>query len=161
MLEARPVGFASWNYKVFEGKSEIARLSFRTFSYSGTLHVGEVPFTLKSPWISRRYAMLFEGVRVASADQASRMTRNVNVRLSGTLIDRPDEEVVRYTLKPRTFFSNDFELREDGERVGSVKRGGIFSRRARVNLPGLPLSAQVFVLALVVIQWRQASGGGS
>lgn len=62
-------------------------------------------------------------------------------------------ELVRPSL-----WSSRYELRDGGRVVGAIRRRGVFRVRPEVTLPAdLPPAFQVFVVAVVLAQWRRES----
>lgn len=64
----------------------------------------------------------------------------------------------RLTLEAASVFTRRFVLLEDGRSVGEVAPTAPFSRRCRLTVPDdMPLSVHVFLLWLVVLQWRRTA----
>jgi hypothetical protein len=69
-----------------------------------------------------------------------------------------------YLLKRPSAFRRSYAVWEAGAQVGSVAPTSAFSNAAAVDLPAsMPVQVQVFVVAVVVTQWRrqQSAAGAS
>ncbi len=139
-----------------EAEEEVAAVELRRVSDGGTIRVGEVPFTLDaSGWVSKTVTLAFEGVRVASAARTGVLRPRYDVTVDAGLLgtDAPVGLTLRPSLTLRTF-----EVWIGGQEAGAVYRHGFLGRRLEVDLSDrLPLGVQVFLLALVLIEWRRAS----
>jgi hypothetical protein len=72
----------------------------------------------------------------------------------------------RYEVAKVSWWGREFEVLAQGRRIGGIRPAGVFTRRARVELPpDWPLPLQVFVFWLVLVLWNRAAaaaaaGGG-
>jgi len=84
------------------------------------------------------------GSRIASANHVGRT--NWTVEADGRT----------YEFRRGSLWREEEELCSEGRRVGSVKRTSIWRGDAVADLPGLPPSVEVFVLAVVLTEWDSA-----
>jgi hypothetical protein len=85
---------------------------------------------------------------LARAEKPSSLRRSFIIEHSGT----------QYTLCAKSVFRRAFLLLDDSTQVGSISPEGIFTRRARVDLPEeLSLVVKVFIVWLAVILWKRES----
>jgi hypothetical protein len=81
------------------------------------------------------------GTRIASADRVGR--KNWTVEADGRT----------YEFRRASLWRQEEELHSEGPSVGSVRRKSIWRGDAVADFPGLPLSVQVFVLAVALTKW--------
>jgi len=81
------------------------------------------------------------GSRIASANHVGRT--NWTVEADGRT----------YEFRRASVWRQEEELHSRGRSVGSVRRTSLWRGDAVADLPGLPLSVQVFVLAVVLTKW--------
>lgn len=92
--------------------------------------------------LGSRFSMLdADGTALASAEGAGR--KRWTVQAGGQT----------YEFQRASWWSNEQELRASGIRVGSVRRTGFWRGHIAVDLPGLPLPVQIFVLGVVITRW--------
>jgi hypothetical protein len=90
---------------------------------------------------------------------------NVVARASKTSVFRSTFDVAfngkQYALKRPSLWKHDFELRQNDQVIGTVRRANRWSRRTYVNLPNeLPLAVQIYLFWLVMIMWNREDGAG-
>ena len=68
----------------------------------------------------------------------------------------------QYTLRATSAFRRQFLLLEGSREIGSLSPEGLFTRRARVDLPQeLSLPVKVFIIWLAVILWKRQTDSGA
>ncbi|MFT7486732.1 MAG: hypothetical protein ACI9F9_002588, partial [Candidatus Paceibacteria bacterium] len=70
----------------------------------------------------------------------------------------------RYQLVPRFPMSTSFELRKDGELLGTIRRSNFFSRQMDIDLPEeFPVAVRVFIIwiALLMLRRLMRNNGGN
>ena len=160
-LSAQPEGLRRSRYTVRSDDQPLGRIELRVRD-EGTLYVGDVPFALGSA--RNRFVLLFEGVEIARAVQPSIWKRRFVVTVNGAMLDfaRRDALDARLALVARHPFTRAFDLREGPMRVGTLRPRRIASWSIKADLPDfLPPAAHLFLLSLVVIQWRRAARAAS
>jgi hypothetical protein len=109
---------------------------------------------------SKRFALAGPQGTYATAEQASMWSSRWNIAVGDRL----------YELTKRSWLSSDYEVSVGDQVVGTIDKKGVFSSKALVNLPTeMPPPVQVFVIAVVMTQWRRdgaaaagaASAGGA
>ncbi|GAB1690100.1 hypothetical protein [Krasilnikovia sp. M28-CT-15] len=83
-----------------------------------------------------------DGTPVAAADRVGR--KQWTVQAGGQT----------YRFQRRSFWSTDQELHTEHGPVGSVRRTSLWGDEVAVDLPGLPLPVQIFVLGVVISMWN-------
>lgn len=97
-----------------------------------------------------KYTMATEGgTVVASAERVGRKRWTVTA------------EGKTYEFQRTSVFRHEEELHVDGRRVGSINRPSMWSSDTVVDLPGLPVQTQVFVLAVVLTKWASAAAAST
>ena len=67
-----------------------------------------------------------------------------------------------YELTKRSWFSSGYEVRVGDQVVGTLNPKGVFGSKAAVDLPtDMPPPVQVFVIAVVMTQWRRDSAAAT
>ncbi|MGW5577190.1 hypothetical protein [Micromonospora chokoriensis] len=116
----------------------------------GEFHLGERRYRLIGNIWSRRFALVDDQNNViAEADQVTRKQWTVQVGNEA------------HRLRRASFWSSQQELLAGDRVVGTVKRAGFWGGGVGVDLPGLPLPAQIFVLGIVLVIWRQQSASAA
>ena len=95
---------------------------------------------------SKRFALAGPQGTYATAQQTSIWSSKWNVAVGDRL----------YQLTKRSWLSSDYDMHVGDAVVGSVHKKGVFSSKAQVDLPAdIPPPVQVFVIAVVMPQWRR------
>ncbi|NNF57912.1 MAG: hypothetical protein HKN04_06690 [Rhodothermaceae bacterium] len=160
MLDARPDALGAWRFTLTENKQPIATVRLRRKD-EATIMVGEVPFAMGTNRKRTHFVLMFEGVEVARARQPSLLSRRLDVRVSGTMLDRPhavaEAADVVLKLQAASPFVRTFEVWDGAQLIGRVRPRHPFTRRTEITLPpSLPPAVQAFLFALAAIQWRRA-----
>jgi hypothetical protein len=147
MLMAVPARWFSWDFAVLEGSQVIAAIDVSWWREEGELAVQGRTFRVYREGLMRgAFVLESAGSVLARAEKPSAFRRAFVVEHGGR----------RYTFAARSPFQRAFELRDGSGAVGAIAPLGIFTRRARVDLPeDLPLAVRVFIVWLAVILWRR------
>lgn len=157
MLVARPARIGSWSFVIEdEADRAVAEVDLKTLTDAGALRLGDVPFAFsKAGWLSKRFALTFEGVEVATAERSGWLGFTYDVQIRPGLLGTP--EAVRLRLEA-SLGQRRIRVRLGDREVGEIRRRGVFTRRAEIEVSdALPLGVQAFLLALVLVEWRRAA----
>ena len=155
MLKAIPNSWHSSDYEVKANGEWIADLETSSWREKGEILVeGHTNELSREGLMSGSFTMESNGDLFAEANKISAWKNTFNVRFS-------DDEFV---LKKRSSLRSEMNLYHNNMRVGSIRREGLLSRTALIDLPDpLPLAAKLFIFWLTLIIWRRegaAAGGG-
>lgn len=142
MLEAKKVSVWKNRYDIIADGRWLATWDKSSWKAGGTVELEGWRYEVQANLWGSKYGMAAEdGTRIASADRVGR--KNWTVEADGRT----------YEFRRASPWRQEEELHCEGRRVGSVKRNSIWRGSAMADLPGLPLSVQVFVLAVVLTKW--------
>ena len=147
MLTMLPKTF-SWSFSVMDGAEPVAQaVDLSWWSDKGELTVQGVTYTARREGVVSGAFVLESSVGVvARATKPSAMRRSL-------IVEHSDHQ---YTLRATSALRREFELLDGSTRIGSLSPEGIFTRRAKVDLPSaLPLSVRVFIVWLTVMLWKR------
>lgn len=162
MLDAKPTGLFSWDYRVYEGSREVAFLDVGLLLEGADLDIGGIPFRLDREGMAGDFTLAFEGVVIARATKRSIFTGTFDVVLDAPLADTG---ATRLVVRRTSLVSDRFEVLpkqqgtdEPGPPLGVIRKRNMLTRRASVDLPDtFPLGVQVFLLWLAVLMWRRGN----
>jgi hypothetical protein len=148
MLRALPKSLFSWNYAVLDGAQPVADIEISFWGERGRLQVQDVSYEVRrEAWLGA-FVLQAGGSVLARAEKPSPFLRSFAIHHEGR----------SYTLRARSPFERTFVLAHGQEAIGSVSPEGIFTRRARADLPlDLPLPLRVFMIWLALILWKRAA----
>jgi hypothetical protein len=154
MLEAVPRGIFSRTYAVEDGGETLAELDVSRWREAAEVEISGRRFTLhRQGWIDGVFVLEEEGVQMVHAVKPSAFRSQFEVHVEGRV----------YTLRREALFSRRFGLYDGEHRVGGVEPAGVFTRRARIDLPRTwHAGIHVFVFWLVLLIWnreRRAAAG--
>ncbi|HLL67764.1 MAG TPA: hypothetical protein VK453_18925 [Micromonosporaceae bacterium] len=142
MLTARKAGVWGNRYEVTAAGRTIATWGKVFWKSGGDLNLDGQRYQVRGNVWGSRFGMVDSaGVPVASADRVGR--KRWAVEAAGRT----------YHFQRASAWSSEQELHADGVRIGSVKRVGFWRNEIVVDLPGLPLPVQLFVLGVVITMW--------
>jgi hypothetical protein len=142
MIEARKASFWKSRYDFIADGRQLATWDGSSWKSGGTVELDGRHYEVRANMWGSTYGMVDEyGSRIASADHVGR--KNWTVEADGRT----------YEFRRASPWREEEELRSEGRRVGSVKRKSIWRGDAVADLPGLPPSVEVFVLAVVLTKW--------
>jgi hypothetical protein len=143
MLVARKAGVWRSRYEVIVDGRTVAVWDSTLWKSGGDFQLDGRPYRVRGNAWGTRFGMAdADGVPVASADRVGRKRWTV------------DAAGRTYTFQRASMWSNEQELHVGGARVGSVKRTSSWRGDIAADLPGLPLSVQIFVLGVVITMWE-------
>ena len=144
MLVARRPNIWKARYEIFADGTWVTAWDRSKRSTGGQFDLGEWHYEVHRNWRGSTYQLVTAGAVVARA-QASRTAWTVE---AGGLM---------YELRRTSIWRLGYELWLHGQPAGSVRPIHRGSGDAVAELPGLPLSLQVFVLVVVLSSWSQAA----
>jgi hypothetical protein len=150
MLQARKVSIWKDRYAISADGRQIAVWDGSMWTSGGRFELDGRRYEVRGKLWGRKFGLLGQdGATIAVADRvgSSRWT----VQAAGRT----------YEFRRASLWRDEQELRGDGRRLGSVRRASIWRREAVVDLPGVPLPVQIFVLAVVLTIWDWSSGGAA
>ena len=150
MLKAIPKEWFLWNFNVMDGTELVAEIDLSLWRTKGLLTVeGEEYGVYREGLVSGDFILESAGSVLARAVKPSALTRTF-------FIEHADKH---YRLVGKSALSRQFLLLDGPEEIGTLSPEGLFTRRARVDLPEhLPLPVRVFIIWLAVIVWKRDSG---
>jgi len=150
MFEARPVGLFSRAYELEAQEHLAALLKLSWLKEAGELSIDGKLFNLyREGWMSGAFVLEKDGQEVVRAVKLSAFRSQFDLEIDSRF----------YSLKQASLFGRTFSVVHQGAVVGTIRRAGLFTQRALIDLPSdWPIPIQAFVFWLVVILWnRQAS----
>jgi hypothetical protein len=150
-LRAVPRDLYSWAYSVLEDKHELTRIDLDALGEGAEFTLRGRVYRLAPPSLYSGAFILQSGNRtLASAERPGVFARGIGVDMGGR----------RYVLEAQEIGSRRYVVRLEGEVVGRIGPDGLLSRKVAVELPAEMDAAQkVFLLWLVLLQWRKAAQG--
>lgn len=132
-----------------DGARPVAEIGISWWRDRGRLKVGGAAYAAyREGLASGAYILSAGGSVLARAEKPSALRRFFTIEHAGR----------RYTLQAKHALGRAFSLLEDSGEAGSIEPEGIFTRRARANVPDeLPLPVRVFIIWLVLIMWKRES----
>lgn len=150
MIEARKASVWKNRYDIIADGRQLATWDGSSWKAGGTVELDGRRYEVRANMWGSKYGMVDEdGTRIASADRVGR--KNWTVEADGRT----------YEFRRASLWRQEEELHSEGRRVGSVKRNSIWRGDAVADLPGLPLSVEVFVLAVVLTKWDSDSAAAT
>ena len=102
----------------------------------------------RESWVSGPFFLKREGRTIAKAVKPSFLLRKFEVEYEGQ----------KFELAAKGWTPRAYELTQDGQVVGSIRRKAICSRDVALDLPdGTPEELQMFLLWLGVLLWRRTA----
>ncbi|WP_067506427.1 hypothetical protein [Actinoplanes sp. TFC3] len=140
---AKRSGFWRTRYEISAAGSVIATWDNSSWKTGGEFELDGRHYEVRSNGWGTKFTMTDEsGSVLASADRIGR--KQWTVEAGGQT----------YHFERKSFFSSDQELRVAGQPVGSVRQAGKWRTDVAVDLPGVPLAVQIFVMGIVVAIWQ-------
>jgi len=152
IIDVIPKSSWSWDFSVSQDTEQIANILVSRYPEKGLLKTYETELeAYREDVEGDRFVLKTSKYVIGFAEKPSSLRRLFDVHFSDK----------HYTLKPASLFSKKFILMEGSNQIGLVIPRGFFSRGAKVELPeNLPLSLKVFVIWLVLLNWRRGPKGG-
>jgi len=150
MIEARKASVWKNRYDIIADGRRLATWDGSSWKAGGTVELDGRHYEVRANMWGSTYAMVDEdGTRIASADHVGR--KNWTVEADGRTFE----------FRRASWWRQEEELHSEGLQVGSVKRNSMWRGDAVADLPGLPLSVEVFVLAVALTKWdSEAASAG-
>lgn len=153
MLLAKRTSIWRARYEVSQDGHRVAHWDGSLWRSGGDLEVAGMVFHVRGNAWGSRFSMLDKaGGVVAAADRVGR--KRWTVTAGGTT----------YQFQRASAWGQAQDLYADGRRVGTVRKVSFWGSDVAVDLPGVPLPVQIFVLGVIVTMWQAqaaaASGGG-
>lgn len=154
MLLAKRTSIWRARYEVSQHGHPVAHWDGAVWRQGGDLEVAGQPFQVRGNMWGSRFSMLDKaGGVIAAADRVGRKRWSVTAG------------PVTYQFQRASVWSEAQDLLVDGRKVGSVRKVSVWRSDVAVDLPGVPLPVQVFILGVLVTMWQAhaaaaASGGG-
>ncbi|MET7418938.1 hypothetical protein [Dactylosporangium sp. NPDC005555] len=155
MLIAKRTSVLRSRYTVTDNGRQVAAWEGAVWRSGGDLTVAGGSFQVRSNMWGNTFSMLDKaGGVVAAADRVGRKQWTVT---AGGLT---------YEFRRASMWSQAQDLYAGGTKVGSVHKLSFWGNDVAVDLPGVPLPVQVFVLGVIVSMWQAqsaaaaSSGGG-
>jgi hypothetical protein len=147
MLEATKAGVFSRTYDITLDGRRVAAWSRRLWRNGGDITLGGQTYRVDATTFTNRFTMTdAAGRTVATAEKAGR--KHWTVVADG----KP------HRFRRASIWGNQQDLLVGDQPVGSVRRTSMWSGRVEANLPTLSLSAQIFVMGVMITTWdRQAA----
>lgn len=155
MLKAKPQGWNSYDYEITADGEWLADLETSSWRDKGDILIEGQNYQL-----SREGMMTGSYMMEAGADLFAQATK-ISVFKSAFDIQFSD---ANYVLKKRSSIRSEMNLYHNNVRVGCIRREGLMTRTALIDLPDdLPLAAKIFIFWLTLITWRKegAAVGGA
>lgn len=154
MFEAKPVGVFSRAYELEAQEHLAASLKLAWLKEAGEILVDGQSFKLyREGWMSGAFVLEKDGQEMLRAVKLSAFRSQFDLEIDSRF----------YSLKRASFFGGTFSVVHQGAVVGTIRRAGLFTQRALIDLPSdWPIPIQAFVFWLVVLLWnRQASAAAA
>lgn len=150
MVEAIPKGIFSRDFHLWRDGRPVAELDVSSWSEKADVDIEGVRYQLyRRGMMSGAFVLGRDGEVVAEAHKPSALSATFEIQAGGRTL----------TLRKESFWSSDFGLFEGERRLGGITKAGVFTRRARVELPAeWPSPIQTFIFWLALLIWnREAS----
>lgn len=146
MLIAVRTAFWTSRYEVRDGGRPVTTWDARMWRSGGDFTLDGRRFSVRSNAWGNRYVMTGDdGAEVAVADRVGR--KHWTVEAGGQA----------YRFQRASIWSGAQELHNAAGPVGSVRRTSVWGGDVAVDLPGLPLPVQIFVMGVVISMWNAQS----
>ena len=147
MRIAKPRGVLTSGFDLVDDSGTVlGALDGSLWREGGTLHVGSDVWEVQRDGWSR-FRLLRGGIDEATARSRGMFRTSLDVQHAGRT----------YLLSRPSMFRRAYAVQEAGAEVGSVTPTSSFTNAAAVDLPSsMPTQLQLFIVAVVAIQWRRA-----
>jgi hypothetical protein len=148
MLDAVPEHWFSWDFAIRDAtRQPVAKVRLSSWRERGAVIVNGIEHKVSRQGVLRGAFVLERGGSVlARAEKPSAFRREFRIEHGGK----------QYTLKGRSIWRRERVLYDGGREIGAIIPEGLFSRRARAELPDtLPLLLRLFVVWLTMLLWKR------
>lgn len=146
MIEAVPKSWFSGDYRLQQAPGTVAELDVSGWREKAEFDIHGGHYRLdreKAP--SRAFVLMRDTQQLARALKPSAFRSRFEVQVGGRTFEMR-----------RGGWQSNFTLLDGERQVGSVRRAGVFTRRAIIDLPDdWPLPVQVFVFWLALVIWNR------
>ncbi|WP_157408196.1 hypothetical protein [Actinoplanes sp. N902-109] len=143
MITAKRSGFWGTRYEVSVADRVVATWDNARWKSGGDFELDGRHYRVRSNGWGTKFTMTDEaGTVLASADRIGR--KQWHVMADGQT----------YVFERASFWSSDQELRVGDRRAGSIRQAGRWRTDIAVDLPGVPLPTQIFVMGVVIAMWQ-------
>jgi hypothetical protein len=150
MLLAKRTSMWRARYEVSQDGHLVAQWDGAVWRSGGDLNVAGQAFQVRGNAWGSRFSMLDKaGGVVAAADRVGR--KRWSVTAGG----------VTYHFQRASMWSQAQDLYADGRKVGSVRKTSVWGNDVAVDLPGVPLPVQIFVLGVLISMWQAQSAAAA
>lgn len=153
MLRATKISLWKNRYEIAADESLLAIWEKSMWKAGGSFELDGRRYEVRSNLWGNKYGMVTEdGTVVASAGRVGR--KRWTVEADGRT----------YEFQRASIWRREEELHSEGHRVGSIKRISVWRSDTVADLPGVPVSVQIFMLAVVLTKWDEesaAAGAGA
>ena len=151
MILARPHGLLTSGFDLVGGEVPLATMEGSFWREGGRVHVGNDVWELRRQGWSA-FRLVRNGLDEATARPQGLFRNGFEIAHAGRT----------YRLVRQSVWRRAYAVLDGGVEVGSIEPTSVFTRAAAVRLPdSMPLQLQVFVVAVVAIQWRRAQSSAS
>ncbi|HEX2206805.1 MAG TPA: hypothetical protein VHG93_03930 [Longimicrobium sp.] len=153
MIEAVPTSWFSGDYLLQQPHGTVAELDVSAWREKAEFEVQGGRYRLSREGMrSGAFVLESQGQMLARAVKPSAFRARFEVQFAGRT----------YELRRGGWASSSFGVFAGHQQVGSVRRAGVFSRRAYIDLPDdWPLAAQVFIFWLALVIWNRERAAAS
>lgn len=153
MLTVQPHGAVTTGFDLVDDvRGTVGALAGSAWREGGRISAGGQEYEFHKDG-GRRFALVGPGGgELATAERTSLWTASWRVTAGGRT----------YEVSKPSMWRSRYEIRDGGQVTGALDRRGFLRTRAEVTLPpDLPPAIQVFLVAVVMIQWRRDSTAAS
>jgi hypothetical protein len=148
MLRAKPNGFFSWKFTIFdEADRNIAGIDIRWVREAGEVRLnGRTHRIYRERLLRGAFVLEEDGKELARAEKPSALLRSFVVRHNSR----------EFLLQAASPVVRTFVLSENGRPIGTIKPEHALTRKALIDLPtGMALPVRIFVAWLVFVLWKR------
>jgi hypothetical protein len=153
MLEAVPTDFLSRNFRLEQESKLVGQLDPSMWRCKATLDLEEGTYNLyREKLLGGDYLLEHNGTIVARAVRTNVFRSKYAVQIGNRVLE----------FKKLSWTTRKFGLFDGDQQIGGIYPRGIFTRRAKIDLPGdWPLANRVFMFWLALLMWKQDSQAAS
>jgi hypothetical protein len=145
-VETKRTSFFGWNCSISMDGCPSGDMTFAWMGRSGTIVVAGESFHVRSQGLLTRSWDLWQGSSLLASASKRALGSQFEVDLDG----------VRFELQRPSLFGRGFVVKQGSGTIGSLERGGWFSRNMVGDLPDTWAPEQrAFVMWLVMMVWRR------
>lgn len=155
-FEASPTSRRTWDFRVTRGNHPVGEILIDAYADSGSIKVHNDKYTIRLAGyefyergiLKGTFVLDRNGRRVAQADKETALQRFFILTLGNA----------RYVLRWGELFRRHVTLLHGKQKVGRIRPGGFFTRRALIEFPPDFDEVQaVFVVWLALLSWKRGT----